>query len=74
MVLSDFRTGLEFWMSGHKWLCTDVGSRTVIAIKLDPDLIRMDSTWFGDPPYAVLEHVIDECSLLACRLEPEQNL
>ncbi len=35
MRLSDFHIGLEFWMSGSHWRCTDVGSRVVVAIKLE---------------------------------------
>lgn len=32
---SDFRIGLEFWMAGRRWRCTDVGSRVVVAIRVD---------------------------------------
>jgi len=26
MRLSDFRIGMEFWMSGTRWCCTDIGT------------------------------------------------
>jgi len=65
--LSEFSIGLEFFMSGARWRCTDVGKRTVIAIKLD----QPDPSWYSGPPYAIVEHVIDEYDLGACLLEPE---
>jgi hypothetical protein len=37
MRLSDSHIGLEFWMSGSRWRCTDVGSPVVVAIKLEHD-------------------------------------
>jgi len=59
---SDFAIGLEFEMSGSKWRCTDVGTRTIIAIKLDVP----DPSWLSGPPYAVEEVVIDEDDFPAC--------
>lgn len=32
---SDFRIGDMFWCSGRQWRCTDIGTRTVLAIRLD---------------------------------------
>jgi hypothetical protein len=49
MRLSDFRIGLEFWMSGFRWRCTDVGSRLVVAIQLSHD---HEPEWYSGPPYA----------------------
>jgi hypothetical protein len=38
MEHSDFYVGLEFSTSaGFRWRCTDIGSRTIIAIRLDHD-------------------------------------
>lgn len=65
MKVSDFRIGLEFWMSGKQYRCTDVGSRTAVAIRLDPNL---DSSWFKGPTYAVVEHVIDEDDMETCSI------
>jgi hypothetical protein len=62
---ADFRIGLEFMTATGRWRCTDVGTRTVIAIKLDrPD----DPSWYNGPPYAVCETVFDEYDLEACWL------
>jgi hypothetical protein len=65
MELSDFHIGLEFWMSGSRWRCTDVGTRLVIAIKLDHD---DDPSWYNGRPYAVCECPIDENDIPACSL------
>jgi hypothetical protein len=59
--------GAEFEMSSSRWRCTDVGVRTLVAIKLDP---ATDSKWYGGPPYAEVETVIDEYDLPACTLTP----
>jgi hypothetical protein len=45
--LSDFAIGLEFWMSRTRWRCTDIGTRLVIAIKLNQDDAP---SWYKDPP------------------------
>ena len=63
MKVSDFKIGLEFWMSGKQYRCTDVGSRVIVAIHLDPD---KDLSWFKGPTYAVVEKVIDENDMSAC--------
>ena len=65
MKPTDFKIGMEFEMSGQRWLCTDVGIRTVAAICLD-DIPKDDPSWLNGPPYAVAELVIDENDLTAC--------
>lgn len=62
MLLEEFTIGIEFELSDKKCRCTDVGSRAVIAIKLDKD----DLTYYHGPPYAVEEIVLDEYDLEAC--------
>ncbi|WP_257540232.1 hypothetical protein [Sphingobium sp. CFD-1] len=52
MKQADFVIGGEFMMSGSRWRCTDVGTRIVVAIKLDAP----DSNWYNGPPYAVAEY------------------
>jgi hypothetical protein len=65
MKHSDFHIGLEFIASaGLKWHCTDVGSRTVVAIRLDHD----DPNWYLGPPYIVEEKVFDEHEIKRCRM------
>ncbi len=34
MEHSEFHIGLEFWCKGN-WRCTDIGTRTVVAIRID---------------------------------------
>ena len=36
MKHSAFRIGLEFWCGDNRWRCTDVGTRVIIAISLEP--------------------------------------
>jgi hypothetical protein len=65
MRLSDFHIGLEFWMSGSHWRCTDVGSRVVVAIKLEHD---DDPGMYNGPPYKICEHTLDEYVHHICSL------
>ena len=37
MKHSDFKMGTEFYTPTGKWRVTDIGTRTIIAIKLDKD-------------------------------------
>jgi hypothetical protein len=62
----EFKLGLKFWMSGSQWLCTDVGSRVVIAICIS----SAPAGWLAGPPYAVVEVVVDEYDLDNCSLVP----
>jgi hypothetical protein len=54
----DFYIGREFWTATGRWRCTDVGTRTICAIKLEGD----PENWIG-PPYAAAEFVFDEYDL-----------
>ena len=63
MKLNEFEIGKSFIMSGKLWRCTDIGTRAVIAIKLDHE---DDPSWYNGPPYAVMEYVIDEYDLDIC--------
>jgi hypothetical protein len=60
---SDFTIGVEFMMGGNRCRCTDVGTRTVAAIKLDKG---DDTSWYNGPPYAVTEHCLDEDDIEEC--------
>lgn len=68
MKHSDFRIGCEFLISGDRWRCTDVGTRTVIAIKLEHE---DDLSWYNGPPYAVAEAALDEYDIEACEPAPK---
>jgi hypothetical protein len=57
------------WCGAKRWLCTDVGSRVVVAIEAD-DVADKDG-WRTGPPYAVVECVFDETDQQGCRLTAE---
>lgn len=84
MERSDFTIGGDFRCGEQSWRCTDIGTRTIVAIALDgvqvgshePALRRTldyDTAaaegWFNGPPYAVAEVVFDEDDLAGCSLE-----
>ena len=88
MQHSEFNIGGKFWCGGRQWRCTDIGRRTIIAIRVDrvevesgPParrgiLSRVEAEtegWFNGPPYAVAESVFDEYDLEGCSPEPEQT-
>jgi hypothetical protein len=81
-----FEIGATFWCGGKLWRCTDIGTRVIVAIRLDS--VQVDSTaperrrtlgqaeaeaegWFNGPPYAVAESVFDEYDIEGCSLEPD---
>ena len=82
MELSDFVIGETFWTHHGAFLCTDIGTRVVVAVKLGPrEIARAESvdgelritkridddpSWLNGPPYAVEEVVFDENELLGC--------
>ena len=63
MKHEDFAIGAEFKTASGVWRCTDIGIRTIIAIKISD---REDSSWFHGPPYAVCEMVFDEDDREGC--------
>jgi|SRR4029077_12255069 len=70
MKPSDFKIGTEFLTGSGRWRCTDVGKRTIAAIKLDHD---DDPSWYNGPPYAVAEHVFDEYDLEGISPAPKRR-
>jgi hypothetical protein len=65
MKHADFHIGLEFVASaGFRWRCTDVGTRTILAIQLDCD----NPDWYQGPPYIAKEVVFDEKEIERCHL------
>ena len=47
MKKSDFIIGMDFFTEAGRWKCTDIGSRTIVAIRKDKD----DPSWYNGPPY-----------------------
>lgn len=71
MKHADFHVGLEFVGSGgFWWRCTDVGTRTVVAIRLDHD----SAAWYQGPPYVAKEVVFDEHELTRCHLTEDDAI
>jgi antitoxin ParD1/3/4 len=62
MKHADFRIGMEFLTATGRWRVTDVGTRTVIAIKLD----QTDPRNYNGPPYSIVEEVFDEYDFDGC--------
>lgn len=59
MKINDFHIGLEFLCGPFWYRCTDVGTRTIAAIRL----VESDPVWYQGPPYMITEHVLDEKDL-----------
>ncbi len=70
MKHADFRIGAEFLTASGRWRCTDVGKRTIAAIRLNHD---DDPTWYNGPPYAIVETVFDEYDIAGCEPAPNQR-
>ena len=66
MELSDFEIGREFVCAGNVFLCTDKGTRVVVAIEAKED-------WMAGPPYALAELVFDEDDITVCTLNGGGN-
>lgn len=82
MEQSDFHIGLEFYTATGRWRCTDIGTRVIVAISLEPhEIISVeyqdgerietrsmtdDPSWHHGPPYAIVEQVFDEYDLEGC--------
>jgi hypothetical protein len=62
MEHADFQIGMEFLTATGRWRVTDIGTRTVIAIKLD----QADPRNYNGPPYSIVESVFDEYDFGGC--------
>jgi hypothetical protein len=56
----DFRIGEHFWTTRGEFRCTDVGTRTIVAVKIEVEVIA-DPTWLKRPPYAAAEYDLETC-------------
>jgi len=84
MKISDFKIGMHFFTHKGEWICTDIGTRTIIAIPYHEITISVmdgnknivfqtvtpdsDISWWKGPPYAIAEYVFDEDSLNGCSI------
>jgi hypothetical protein len=75
----DFRIGSYFYMARNKYLCTDIGKRTICAVRADYANIttskngktktkrcKLTRKAIGGPPYWLAESVIDEYDMEDC--------
>jgi len=60
MKHSEFKINQFFYSVTGRWLCTDIGTRIIAAIKLDKDVI------YSGPPYDIQEVVFDEYDFEGC--------
>jgi len=63
----DFKLGQYFMCGDSQWLCTDVGSRVITAIKLT-NTVLLDPSWLDGPPYLLEEIVFDEYDMPGCSI------
>ncbi len=49
MKHDEFRIGQQFWCGGKRWRCTDIGSRVITAIYLEPHEMVTVETDKGNP-------------------------
>lgn len=70
VALSAFKIGTYFRIGSEetRWRVTDVGTRTLVAIKLDEWVVKNRSD--VGPPYAVTETAFDEYDLPALQIVP----
>jgi hypothetical protein len=60
MKHSEFRIGVEFWCGGKRWRCTDVGTRVVTAISLEPhELVEMITSEDASEPRETRRYTSD---------------
>jgi hypothetical protein len=59
--------GGRFVCGNAEWIVTDIGTRTLTAVKLDEKAVA-DPSWIEGPPYALAEVCFDEEDLTAIEL------
>lgn len=70
MKPADFHIGLEFTSGPFWYRCTDIGTRTIAAIRL----VERDPVWYEGPPYMIEEVVLDEAALEDAYLSEQQAI
>jgi len=68
MKHSDFSIGLEFKTGSGLWRCTDIGTRTILAIKItDDNIVSYPDNLLRGPPYIYTEEIVfDEYDFGGC--------
>jgi hypothetical protein len=88
MKHGEFRIGGTFWCGEQRWRCTVSARARSVAIRLDhSDAQRRPSSvqtiefaeaeaegWFNGPPYAAVEYVFDEDSIVDYPLAPDSGI
>ena len=68
MTHEQFKIGEQFVCGDSVWLCTDKGTRVIVAVRLDDARDRrFVPVTFSGPPYDVQEVVFDEYDMPGCR-------
>lgn len=65
MIHNEFKIGDKFICEEKEWLCTDIATKAILAIYLDP---KLNQSWFNGLPYAVEQVVFDSYDFPACEL------
>lgn len=65
MKKDNFKIGKEFCTATGKWLCTDIGTRVIVAIHLNQE----NPINYNGPPYSIPENVFDEYDMEGCSLD-----
>jgi|LGOV01.1.fsa_nt_gb predicted TPR repeat methyltransferase len=68
MTLKQFKIGKHFFTTEGEWVCTDVGTRTIAAVKLKELLASGDK----EPPYSIVEHLFDRYDMDGCCKDPNE--
>mgnify|MGYP001578399160 CR=1 FL=1 len=80
MTKTEFKIGKTFYTGGGTWICTDIGTRVIVAIRvgvLAKDESRTERAIAEGrlppgPPYAVNELVFDEYDMDGCSMDPKE--
>jgi hypothetical protein len=64
MKHADFKIGKVFYTDQGPWVCTDIGTRVIIAVEK-----KYADKWPNGPPYEVMELVFDEYDFEVCTPE-----
>jgi len=65
MKIAEIQIGQVFFTASGQWRCTDIGTRTIVAIHLNQE----DESNYNGPPYSIPECVFDEYDLEGCSLK-----